>query len=125
MSSNLIKIVAFDNGVTVDRMEDILGKCIDTNERQLLYISKYNKNVTWLNYNTHLYSSVKGTPVWLSTYMVLNKIKSNYHFYILTETKGKIDSLDYILEIKNSLKPEFITILSSGLSEIVGIKDDV
>ena len=101
-------------------------ECSDA-ERQFITLQR-NKNgclLSWMGKNNHLYSSIVGSPMWIPIGYYLGKINpTNQDLVLLVSTNQKIDVFDYVKEIKNLIKPEMFSILTSGLSGIIGLKDD-
>ena len=91
----------------------------------VLRSKKNGSQLQWTKRNTHLFSSIKGTPIWIPLNQQLNKINPlDEDLVLFVETKGKIDIFDYIKELKNLIKPEMFTILKTGLCEIIWLKDE-
>ena len=120
--SNIRKIIlATSDGV----YPYIMG---NENEYQLMALRRKRSGLdfNWSSKkNTHIYNSIKGGPIWLPIIVGLRKSNPlDEDVFLCIETREKIDVFDYVKEIKDSLKPEMFTILKTGLSEVVGIKDD-
>lgn len=101
---------------------------IDSNEEcKIIQLSAFKRHPPFFistTKNTHIYNPISGVPIWLPVCFTFKRINVPLELSLIINTKEKIDVFDYIKEIKDLIKPEIVTILSSGLAEIVGLKDE-
>lgn len=113
----LVNVRYYDQFIQIDSNEECKAIRIPANKRNPPDFVSVTKN-------THLYNPISGVPIWLPVCFTFKKYNVPLDLTLIVNTKEKINVFDYIKELKDLITPEIVTILQSGLSDIVAFKDE-